>query len=111
MKKRSNNSSFILPYGPDSLIDKPMSVTQTTENTTTNLSPKAQKLAQYLHDEASNNGGEMYIKSKFISDDVGLSSKEIGALMVRLQEHANNLTVEKWSYTSATTWLVTSLHD
>ena len=46
------------------------------------------------------------MKSKFIADDVGLSPKEIGALMVKLRESATDLNIEKWSYTSATTWRV-----
>jgi hypothetical protein len=50
--------------------------------------------------------GELYFKSKFIADDVGLSPKEIGALMVKLRDDATDLSVEKWSYTSATTWRV-----
>jgi len=86
-----------------------MSATQTAETTTQNLSPKAQKLAQYLRNEVTQNGGEMYIKSKFIADDVELSAKEIGALMLRVQEHAQNITVEKWSYTAATTWRIKAL--
>jgi hypothetical protein len=50
--------------------------------------------------------GEVYIKSKFIADDVDLSPKEIGALMVKLRDSATDIEVEKWSYTSATTWRV-----
>jgi hypothetical protein len=50
--------------------------------------------------------GEMYFKSKFIADEVGLSPKEIGAIMVKLSDSAPDLNVEKWSYTSATTWRV-----
>jgi hypothetical protein len=48
----------------------------------------------------------MYFKSKFIADDVGLSPKEIGALMVKLRDSASELEIEKWSYTSATTWRI-----
>jgi hypothetical protein len=48
----------------------------------------------------------MYFKGKFISEDVELSPKEIGALMVKLRDSATELTVEKWSYTGATTWRV-----
>jgi hypothetical protein len=48
----------------------------------------------------------MYFKSKFIADEVGLSPKEIGALMVKLKDSAADLEIEKWSYTSATTWRV-----
>jgi hypothetical protein len=65
---------------------------------------KEERLKQFLVDKAQN--GEMYFKSKFIADEVGLSPKEIGALMVKLRDSATDLTVEKWSYTSATTWRI-----
>lgn len=66
---------------------------------------KKQRLEQYLRDQLED--GEMYFKSKFIADDVGLSPKEIGALMVQLKDTATDIDIEKWSYTGATTWRVT----
>jgi len=45
-------------------------------------------------------------KSKFIAEDVSLSSKEIGALIVKLQDSVDDLSIERWSYTGATTWRV-----
>ncbi|SFR49860.1 DUF7123 family protein [Halogeometricum limi] len=74
-----------------------------TEPAANDLS-KEERLKQYLVDRAQD--GEMYFKSKFIADEVGLSPKEIGALMVKLRDSATELTVEKWSYTSATTWRI-----
>ncbi|MHC3438527.1 DUF7123 family protein [Natrialbaceae archaeon A-gly3] len=65
---------------------------------------KERRLKQYLRERAKD--GELYFKGKFIADDVGLSPKEIGALMVKLSESATDLEVEKWSYTGATTWRV-----
>jgi hypothetical protein len=65
---------------------------------------KEQRLKSYLSEKASD--GEMYFKSKFIADEVGLSPKEIGALMVKLKESATDIEIEKWSYTSATTWRI-----
>ena len=65
---------------------------------------KEQRLKSFLAEKATD--GEMYFKSKFIADEVGLSPKEIGALMVKLKDSATDLEVEKWSYTSATTWRV-----
>jgi hypothetical protein len=65
---------------------------------------KEERLKAFLSEKA--NDGELYFKSKFIADEVGLSPKEIGALMVKLKESATDLHVEKWSYTSATTWRV-----
>jgi len=65
---------------------------------------KETRLKSYLREKAED--GELYFKSKFIADDVDLSPKEIGALMVKLSKSATDLEVEKWSYTSATTWRV-----
>ncbi|MHB9287816.1 hypothetical protein ACKVMT_12355 [Halobacteriales archaeon Cl-PHB] len=65
---------------------------------------KEDRLKAYLTQKAAD--GEMYFKSKFIADEVGLSPKEIGALMVKLKDSAQDIEVEKWSYTSATTWRV-----
>ncbi|OYR52049.1 hypothetical protein DJ73_11590 [Halorubrum sp. Ea1] len=82
-----------------------------TTNTATQLaaegdSPtsKADQLAAFLRDEAAD--GEIYFKAKFIADDVGLSPKEIGALVVQLQDSMQDVEIEKWSYTGATTWRV-----
>ena len=65
---------------------------------------KEERLKAFLTEKAAD--GEMYFKSKFIADEVGLSPKEIGALMVKLKDSATELNVEKWSYTSATTWRI-----
>lgn len=67
---------------------------------------KEDRLKSYLRQKAED--GELYFKSKFIAEDVGLSPKEIGALMVKLRDSASELEIEKWSYTSATTWRVTT---
>ena len=74
--------------------------TADTESTAT----KQQRLASYLHEQAAD--GELYFKSKFIADDVDLSAKEIGALILKLQDSVTDLSIERWSYTSATTWRV-----
>ncbi|SFG63587.1 hypothetical protein SAMN04488063_2672 [Halopelagius inordinatus] len=78
-----------------------------TESASENIS-KEDRLKEYLVDKAQD--GELYFKSKFIADEVGLSPKEIGALMVKLRESATEITVEKWSYTSATTWRIEPNH-
>lgn len=67
--------------------------------------PKRSRLAAYLREQARN--GNHYFKSKFISDDVGLSPSEIGTLMCELQESASELQIEKWGNARATTWYVT----
>jgi len=75
-----------------------------TDASTSDAKQKDERLADYLRDRVDD--GEMYFKSKFIADDVGLSAKEIGALIVKLQESVDDLSIERWSYTGATTWRV-----
>ena len=78
--------------------------TEASSPTTTDRTSKEERLKSFLLQKASD--GDLYFKSKFIAEEVGLSPKEIGALMVKLRESATDLVVEKWSYTSATTWRV-----
>jgi hypothetical protein len=79
-------------------------VSEMSATTQPSTDSKEQRLKSYLSEKASD--GEMYFKSKFIADEVGLSPKEIGALMVKLKESATDIEIEKWSYTSATTWRI-----
>jgi hypothetical protein len=76
----------------------------TAHQTPVDGNPKAERLRQYLCERAAD--GDRYFKSKFIAEDVDLSPKEIGALIVRLQESATDISIEPWSYTGATTWHV-----
>ena len=99
-----NRLPFIYPLQP-LLHPQKMSATQTSADPAPlDGDTKEEHLLAYLRREAAE--GELYFKSKFIADDVGLSPKEIGALMVKIRENATDLIVEKWSYTSATTWRV-----
>jgi len=75
-----------------------------TDDAQTDANEKETRLLSYLRERAAD--GELYFKSKFIAEDVDLSSKEIGALMVKLSKRVEDLEIEKWSYTSATTWRV-----
>lgn len=67
------------------------------------LCPKARTLLAYLETTV---GSEAYLKSRFIAQEIGLSAKEIGAMMAKLQDEPVNLTIEKWGYTNGTTWRV-----
>ncbi len=78
---------------------------QDYDHITDNLpSQKTERLRVYLARKAE--GGEIYVKGKFISNEIGLTPKQIGMLMLQLQDNAPELEVEKWSYTGATTWRV-----
>jgi hypothetical protein len=81
-----------------------MSATEPPSNERADADSKEERLQSYLRQKAED--GEFFFKSKFIADDVGLSPKEIGAIIVKLKDSASDLTIEKWSYTSATTWRV-----
>jgi hypothetical protein len=81
-----------------------MSATADPSTEADDSASKEERLKEYLLSKAQD--GELYFKSKFIADEVGLSPKEIGALMVKLRDSATELSVEKWSYTSATTWRI-----
>lgn len=82
-----------------------MSAVATTEQTFGNQ--KATQLYLFLKGKVEDQG-ELYVKSKFIADEVGLSPKEIGGLLPKLQDKDIELTIEQWSYSSATTWRITS---
>jgi len=66
--------------------------------------PKQSRLAAYLREQTRN--GNHFFKSKFISEEVGLSPSQIGALMCELQKSAADLEIEKWGNAKATTWYV-----
>ncbi len=78
--------------------------TAATTTTEQQANEKQHRIIQYLESEVEK--GKVYFKSKFMSDDLDMSSKEIGANMLRLADSCDNLSIEKWSYASATTWKV-----
>ena len=80
--------------------------TDTVEQGTQSTGAKTARLVSYLRDEAAD--GEAYIEAKFIADDVDLSPKEIGALLVQLQDSIPDIEIEQWSYTGATTWRISA---
>ncbi|NUB91673.1 hypothetical protein HT576_11675 [Haloterrigena sp. SYSU A121-1] len=49
-----------------------------------------------------------YFKSRLIGDDLGMSAKEVGVNMPALVDGEFDVTVEKWGYSSSTTWKVTN---
>lgn len=70
---------------------------------------KRDRLRRYLRRRAT--GGEFYFKSKHIADEVGLSTKEIGALLPDLSHSATTFELEEWGYANATTWRVVPTGD
>lgn len=68
------------------------------------LSKKQRRILAYLVENAE----QTYFKSRLIADELGLSAKEVGANMRAIRREDVGLTVEKWGYSSGTTWMVTS---
>jgi DNA-binding Lrp family transcriptional regulator len=75
-----------------------------TATTAPNLSDKQHRILQYLR---ANVDERTYFKSRLIAEELGLSAKEVGANMRALLDGEVGLTVEKWGYSSGTTWKVT----
>ncbi|ERG89659.1 MAG: hypothetical protein J07HX5_01830 [halophilic archaeon J07HX5] len=68
------------------------------------LSEKQRRILEYLREHRTST---TYFKSRLIADDLDLSSKEVGANMHTVAEAAE-FSVEKWGYSSGTTWMVTN---
>jgi len=69
------------------------------------LSEKQQRILAYLREHADE---QTYFKSRLIADELGMSAKEVGTNMTAIAEGDFAIDVEKWGYSSSTTWMVTS---
>ncbi len=69
------------------------------------LSEKQERILAYLGERVDE---QTYFKSRLIGEELDLSAKEVGTNMTALQENDVGLTVEKWGYSSSTTWKVTA---
>lgn len=71
----------------------------------TELGETDRKILDYLRESVSR--GEQYIRSKTIANQLGLSSKQVGARLPRLDEQSDDVEIEKWGRARSTTWRVT----
>ncbi|MFD1586787.1 hypothetical protein ACFR9U_07320 [Halorientalis brevis] len=69
------------------------------------LSEKQQRILEYLRANADT---QTYFKSRLIGDELDMSAKEVGTNMPALQNGEFDVDVEKWGYSSSTTWKVTT---
>ena len=69
------------------------------------LSEKQRRILDYLRKRADT---QTYFKSRLIGDELELSAKEVGSNMTAIQNSDVGLDVEKWGYSSSTTWKVTA---
>jgi hypothetical protein len=77
---------------------------QQAAETAGELTAKQQRILAFLRERADE---QTYFKSRCIGDALDLSAKEVGTNMQAIQEGAEDLAVEKWGYSSSTTWMVT----
>lgn len=78
-----------------------MSMSATTA--ATGLNETQQRILQYLREHADT---KTYFKSRLIAEDLGLTAKEVGTNMSALRSGEFGVDVEKWGYSSSTTWMV-----
>ena len=69
------------------------------------LSEEDERILSYLRDRAS--GGKRYFRSKGIGEAIGLTAKQVGSRLPRLDEASEDVDIEKWSRARSTTWRVT----
>lgn len=79
-----------------------MSATTTASAPT--LSDKQRRILAYLRERADT---KTYFKSRLIGEELDMSAKEVGTNITAIREGEFDVTVEKWGYSSGTTWKVT----
>lgn len=81
-----------------------VAATTTPASAAADLTEKQARILGYLRTHV---GGQTYFKSRLIADELDLSAKEVGANMRTILAADHDLTIEKWGYSSGTTWMVT----
>jgi hypothetical protein len=76
----------------------------TTAGPVPDLTDKQQRILAYLRE---NGRTKTYFKSRLIGEELDLSAKEVGSNMTAICEGEFDVDVEKWGYSSGTTWKVT----
>jgi hypothetical protein len=77
----------------------------TTTAGTTTLTDKQQRILRYLRE---NGATKTYFKSRLIGNELGLTAKEVGTNMTAIADGNFDVEVEKWGYSSSTTWKVSA---
>lgn len=79
--------------------------TPSEDDTQIDLSEEDRQILDYLREQVSR--GESYFRSKNIAEHIGLSSKQVGARLPKLDEETDDVEIEKWGRARSTTWRVT----
>ncbi len=67
------------------------------------LTSKQRRILQYLRENAAT---KTYFKSRLIAEELGMTAKEVGSNIAALQQGDVDVEIEKWGYSSSTTWKV-----
>ncbi|WP_254522349.1 DUF7123 family protein [Natrinema caseinilyticum] len=67
------------------------------------LTSKQQQILEYLRENAAT---KTYFKSRLIGQELGMTAKEVGSNITALQNSEYDVEIEKWGYSSSTTWKV-----
>jgi hypothetical protein len=78
--------------------------TTAVQSTGVELNQKQRRILGYLRE---NVGEQTYFKSRLIAEELDLTAKEVGANMTGICDGEFDIDVEKWGYSSGTTWMVT----
>ena len=76
-----------------------------TDAETADLTEKQRHILNYLRRSAAT---KTYFKSRLIAEELEMTAKEVGANMTAIREGDFDVRVEKWGYSSGTTWKVTA---
>lgn len=80
-----------------------MEILQTVSN---GYNDRQIRLLQYLESQVKS--GKNFFKSKYIAKETGMTSKEVGTNMGLLAETCTRFSIQKYSYSNSTTWMITS---
>jgi len=69
----------------------------------TDLTDKQQRILAYLRRKGET---KTYFKSRLIGEELGMTAKEVGTNMTAIASGDFDVDVEKWGYSSSTTWQV-----
>jgi biotin operon repressor len=67
------------------------------------LTNKQRQILLYFREHAAT---KTYFKSRLIAQELGMTAKEVGSNISALQDGECDVDIEKWGYSSSTTWKV-----
>ena len=82
-----------------------MSTTASAAPPEKRLTEKQRRILTHLREHADD---QTYFKSRLIGEALDMSAKEVGTNMPAIRNGEFDLDVEKWGYSSSTTWKVTA---